>query len=114
MRRLRAWRTCSRDAAHTHTQRCAAASRAGPRALQVLADYIPLLGTILEILAPLALIGLTYLLPVVLWYVVALEGHIGMNTFNASLFFKLTLFMIVQTFFVSAIAGPCNPTNPKL
>jgi len=78
---------------------------AGSCPLMVAAEAFPLLDEVLAVLAPYLLIGLNYTLPVVLWYVCALEGHVGMDTFHASLFSKLTLFMIVQTFFVSAIAG---------
>lgn len=73
--------------------------------LMVAIEKFPLLDNLLAAVAPLALIILTSLLPAILGWFCTLEGHIGQGVLQASLFSKLTLFMIVQTFFISAIAG---------
>eukprot|EP00286_Rhodomonas_abbreviata_P018002 CAMPEP_0181328096 /NCGR_PEP_ID=MMETSP1101-20121128/22498_1 /TAXON_ID=46948 /ORGANISM="Rhodomonas abbreviata, Strain Caron Lab Isolate" /LENGTH=913 /DNA_ID=CAMNT_0023436891 /DNA_START=153 /DNA_END=2894 /DNA_ORIENTATION=+ len=78
---------------------------AGNCPVKVMNDHFALLDEILGVVAPLAILAVNYFLPVILGYYCTLEGHIGQNTFQASLFAKLTLFMIIQTFFVSAIAG---------
>lgn len=60
---------------------------------------------ILAAVAPVALITLNGWLPTILGWFCLLEGHIGDETRQASIFSKLTLFQLVQTFFVSAVAG---------
>mmetsp|Transcript_53547 Transcript_53547/g.62574 ORF Transcript_53547/g.62574 Transcript_53547/m.62574 type:complete len:486 (-) Transcript_53547:214-1671(-) len=59
----------------------------------------------LKQVAPLALIGLVALLPVILIRFARMEGHISETSLQASLFTKLSLFIIIQIFFVSAITG---------
>lgn len=73
--------------------------------LETASDNFPLLDDILALLGPIALIILTNVLPIILRVYCELEGHIGEDTLQASLFSKLTLFMIVQVFFVSAVSG---------
>lgn len=69
------------------------------------ADAWSLFDDLLAAVAPLALIVLNSLLPAILGFYCKLEGHIGTPSLQASLFNKLTLFQLVQTFFVSAISG---------
>ena len=66
---------------------------------------LPFLVPVLEITAPLLLVMVNSLLPVVLEAVTLLEGPISGAVIEASLFIKLAAFMIIQTFFVSAISG---------
>jgi len=73
--------------------------------LRTISDNFSLFNELLALVAPIALIQLTNLLPVILGWFCQLEGHIGENQLQASLFSKLTFFMIVQVFFVSAISG---------
>eukprot|EP00961_Rhodomonas_salina_P155403 2092716-Rhodomonas_salina.1 len=73
--------------------------------LETWSNNFSLLDELLAVVAPLALIQLNNFLPIILGWFCKLEGHIGENTLQASLFSKLTMFMIIQTFFVSAIAG---------
>jgi hypothetical protein len=65
----------------------------------------PWLGQALSILAPLMLIGLNAVLPQILRQFARVEGHIASSVLEASLFVKMSAFMIIQTFFVSAISG---------
>lgn len=68
-------------------------------------EAYPWLEAVLSQLAPLLLIGLNLLLPNILREFAKVEGHIASSTLEASLFEKLSVFMIIQTFFVSAISG---------
>ncbi|CAB9518635.1 CSC1-like protein [Seminavis robusta] len=65
----------------------------------------PWLVPILEVFAPQFLVILNAMLPVILTVFTQLEGPISGAAVEASLFVKLSMFMIIQTFFVSAISG---------
>ncbi|KAF4711105.1 hypothetical protein FOZ62_024843 [Perkinsus olseni] len=65
----------------------------------------PAMDILLQQVSPIALSILNALLPVFLMLFSKWEGHISLATLNASLFGKLALFYIIQTFFVSAIAS---------
>lgn len=65
----------------------------------------PLLDQVLAQVAPIALIVLSTLLPIVLAMFARMEGHVAETSVQASLFTKLTFFKVVQTFFVSAVSG---------
>lgn len=65
----------------------------------------PFLVPVFEITAPLFVVIVNSLLPVILESVTLLEGPISGAVIEASLFVKLSAFMIIQTFFVSAISG---------
>ncbi|KAF4660508.1 hypothetical protein FOL47_007137, partial [Perkinsus chesapeaki] len=60
---------------------------------------------LLQQVSPILLAVLNSLLSVFLKLFSQLEGHISNSTLSASLFAKLAAFYIIQTFFVSAIAG---------
>lgn len=73
-----------------------------------LGDWIekaPWLGNLLATLAPLLLIVVNSLLPTILELFSSLEGPVSGGLLSASTFTKLSAFMIIQTFFVSAISG---------
>eukprot|EP00977_Amphora_coffeiformis_P023446 scaffold13397_cov183-Amphora_coffeaeformis.AAC.5 len=70
-----------------------------------LLDTLPFLIPVLEITAPLFVVIVNSLLPVILETVTLFEGPISGAVVEASLFVKLAAFMIIQTFFVSAISG---------
>jgi hypothetical protein len=82
-------------------------------------ENAPWLEKALGQLAPLMLIILNLLLPVILREFAKLEGHIASSVLEASLFVKLSAFTIIQTFFVSAISGSISAElnnmikNPK-
>ena len=65
----------------------------------------PFLIPVFEIAAPLFVVMVNALLPTILETVTLLEGPISGAVIEASLFVKLAAFMIIQTFFVSAISG---------
>ncbi|KAF4683024.1 hypothetical protein FOZ60_009758 [Perkinsus olseni] len=65
----------------------------------------PGVDVLLQQISPILLAILNSLLVVFLKLFSQLEGHISNSTLNASLFAKLAAFYIIQTFFVSAIAG---------
>lgn len=65
----------------------------------------PWLKEFLAMIAPLLLVILTSLLPAILTVFCKKEGHIGSDSLNASLLYKLALFMIIQIFFVQSISG---------
>lgn len=65
----------------------------------------PFLVPVFEISAPLLVVIVNSLLPIILESVTLLEGPISGVVIEASLFVKLSAFMIIQTFFVSAISG---------
>ncbi|KAF4659700.1 hypothetical protein FOL47_007476 [Perkinsus chesapeaki] len=69
------------------------------------AEAWPPMDILLQQISPIALSILNALLPVFLLIFSKWEGHISLATLNASLFGKLALFYIIQTFFVSAIAS---------
>ena len=65
----------------------------------------PWIGNLLQQAGPIILILLNALLPFILGEFCKLEGPISSSVLGASLFVKLSAFMVIQTFFVSAIAG---------
>ena len=65
----------------------------------------PFLVPVMELLAPQLLVILNALLPIFLEKFAELEGPISGAMVEASLFVKLSAFMIIQTFFVSALSG---------
>jgi hypothetical protein len=78
------------------------------KTLTFLEDWVeawPALEGILAQLAPLILIAIKELLPIILGIFSALEGPVSSSVLEASLFYKLAIFEIIQTFFVSAISG---------
>ena len=68
-------------------------------------DALPFLVPVFEVAAPFLVVAVNSLLPIILEYVTLLEGPISGATTEASLFVKLSAFMIIQTFFVSAVSG---------
>lgn len=68
-------------------------------------DAAPFLEPVLEIVAPLFVVIVNGLLPVILTTFTLFEGPISGAVTEASLFTKLSAFMIIQTFFVSAVSG---------
>ena len=68
-------------------------------------EAFPFIGTLLGVLAPLFVKIVNALLPVILEVFSMLEGPVSSSVVEASLFTKLAAFMIIQTFFVSAISG---------
>ncbi len=70
-----------------------------------LIDAYPLIGKLFEVLAPLLVKVVNGLLPTILEYLTKFEGPVAGSVIVASLFTKLASFMIIQTFFVSAIGG---------
>lgn len=70
-----------------------------------LIDRFPFLGRFLGVLAPLLVKFINGLLPTILTYLTLLEGPVSSSVVVASLFSKLATFMIVQTFFVSAVGS---------
>lgn len=73
--------------------------------LEKMVEKNPWMEQLLAQIAPLLLIGLNLLLPLILREFAKVEGHIASSALEASLFVKLSAFMIIQTFFVSAISG---------
>ncbi|CAB9519234.1 CSC1-like protein ERD4 [Seminavis robusta] len=74
-------------------------------AVDNLLNAVPALEPLFELLAPQLLVALNSLLPMLLTSVTNFEGNISGSVNQASLFVKLAAFMIIQTFFVSAISG---------
>lgn len=83
-------------------------------------EKYPALGAILSQAAPLLVTMVNALLPAILRVISTMECHISHDMVQLSLFTKLAVFMIIQTFFVSAISGSIfaqlsamieNPTN---
>jgi calcium permeable stress-gated cation channel len=70
-----------------------------------LLNAAPALVPIFELLAPLLVVVLNSLLPAILTFITLFEGPVSRAVVEASLFSKLAAFMIIQTFFVSAISG---------
>lgn len=69
-------------------------------------DKYPWFEEVLFQLAPMLLLFLNeVLLPEILKIFATWEGHISSVVLEASLFIKLSAFMIIQTFFVSALSG---------
>jgi Calcium-dependent channel, 7TM region, putative phosphate/Cytosolic domain of 10TM putative phosphate transporter/Late exocytosis, associated with Golgi transport len=74
-------------------------------ALGKLINAFPFIGKLFEVLAPLLVKVVNGLLPTILEYLTKFEGPVSGSIIVASLFTKLAAFMIIQTFFVSAIGG---------
>jgi hypothetical protein len=68
-------------------------------------DAFPFLIPVFEIAAPLFVVVANSLLPIILETITLFEGPISGAVVEASLFSKLAAFMIIQTFFVSAVSG---------
>ncbi|CAB9513971.1 CSC1-like protein ERD4 [Seminavis robusta] len=68
-------------------------------------EKYPALRAILAQLAPFLVVIVNALLPVILKALSVKECHISNGAVQASLFTKLSYFMVIQTFFVSALAG---------
>jgi hypothetical protein len=73
--------------------------------LDDLIDRFPFLSRFFEIVAPLLVKVVNGLLPTILTHLTLLEGPVSSSIVVASLFTKLATFMIVQTFFVSAVGS---------
>jgi len=83
----------------------AAAVREDIEFLDDLFDKYPGLIPLLEQLAPFLVVIFNALLPMILETFCMFEGPFSNGAVEASLFVKLSAFMIIQTFFVSAISG---------
>jgi hypothetical protein len=70
-----------------------------------LIDAFPFLEPVFKQLAPLIIVVVNILLTVFLRLFSSFEGPISGSTIDASLFTKLAWFMIIQNFFVVALAG---------
>ncbi|TDH68696.1 hypothetical protein CCR75_005172 [Bremia lactucae] len=68
-------------------------------------DNYPMLQEIFEQIAPLALVLLSALAPIVFNFLSGREGHPSKTEVRASLFTKLAYFQLVQIFFVTVIVG---------
>jgi hypothetical protein len=68
-------------------------------------EVAPWLEPIFAQLAPLLIIVANEVLKIILEYMSMFEGPISGAVVQASLFGKLAVFMIIQTFFVTAISG---------
>lgn len=77
-------------------------------------DAFPPLEPILQQVAPLFVIIFNALLPIILEALSMLEGPVSAAVVQASTFTKLAAFMIIQTFFVSAIAGSLLTTIKEI
>ena len=73
--------------------------------LQSASEAYPILDQVLAQVAPVALVVLIIVLPIILSVFARMEGHVAETAVRASLFSKLTLFKVVQIFFVSAVSG---------
>lgn len=74
-------------------------------ALGDLIEKYPFIGKLCEVLAPLLVKVVNGLLPTILEYLTKFEGPVSGSIIVASLFTKLAAFMIIQTFFVSALGS---------
>ena len=68
-------------------------------------EVFPPLKPILQQLAPFLVVAFNALLPLILQTLSKLEGPVSGSIVEASTFSKIAFFMIVQTFFVSALSG---------
>ncbi|RLN62222.1 hypothetical protein BBJ29_005806 [Phytophthora kernoviae] len=68
-------------------------------------DEYPLLEAVFKQIAPLALVGLSALAPIVFRFLSNREGHPSNTEARAALFTKLAYFQLVQTFFVTVVVG---------
>jgi Calcium-dependent channel, 7TM region, putative phosphate len=71
--------------------------------IQDIIEAIPFIGVLLGVLAPLFVKIANAVLPMILTVFSQLEGPVSGSVVEASLFVKLAAFMIIQTFFVSAV-----------
>uniref|UniRef100_A0AAV1T2P4 Uncharacterized protein n=1 Tax=Peronospora matthiolae TaxID=2874970 RepID=A0AAV1T2P4_9STRA len=78
--------------------------RALPFLNQAFDDY-PILQDIFQQIAPLALVALSALAPIVFNFLSGREGHPSKTEVRAALFSKLAYFQLVQIFFVTVIVG---------
>jgi Calcium-dependent channel, 7TM region, putative phosphate/Late exocytosis, associated with Golgi transport/Cytosolic domain of 10TM putative phosphate transporter len=74
-------------------------------ALGRLIEESPFIGKLFEVLAPLLVKVVNGLLPTILEFLTKFEGPVAGSVIVASLFTKLAAFMIIQTFFVSAVGS---------
>lgn len=77
-------------------------------------DQFPSLVPLTEQLAPFLVIIFNSLLPAILEAISKLEGPISSGVVQALTFAKLATFMIIQTFFVSAISGAIMPALSEI
>ncbi|KAL4155956.1 hypothetical protein PRNP1_008055 [Phytophthora ramorum] len=68
-------------------------------------DEYPILQDIFKQIAPLALVALSALAPIVFNFLSGREGHPSKTEVRAALFTKLAYFQLVQIFFVTVIVG---------
>lgn len=68
-------------------------------------EKYPILGDLLKQLAPLALVLLSALAPIIFRFLSSREGHTSTTEVRASLFTKLAYFQLIQIFFVTVIVG---------
>lgn len=68
-------------------------------------DDHPWIGGLLEQLAPLALVVMAALAPIIFRILSQKEGHSAVSNVEASLFTKLVYFQIIQTFLVAGVSG---------
>jgi calcium permeable stress-gated cation channel len=73
--------------------------------IQSLAEDYTLIDEALAQVAPMALLLLIVILPMVLTVFARMEGHVAETAVRASLFAKLAFFKVVQIFLVSAVSG---------
>uniref|UniRef100_A0A7S2Y2R3 CSC1/OSCA1-like 7TM region domain-containing protein n=2 Tax=Entomoneis paludosa TaxID=265537 RepID=A0A7S2Y2R3_9STRA len=83
----------------------AGAAREDVEFLDDLFDKYPGLIPVLEQLAPFLVVIFNALLPIILEQFTLFEGPVSSGVVASSKFIKLAAFMIIQTFFVSAISG---------
>lgn len=68
-------------------------------------DKYPTLVVLIQQLAPLLLVLLNSLLPVIFERVALIEGHISSGMVAESVYQKTAFFVVIQTFFISALSG---------
>lgn len=73
--------------------------------IEKMIEAVPFIGVLLGVLAPLFVKIANALLPSILEFFSMLEGPVSSSVVSASLFVKLAAFMIIQTFFVSAVTS---------
>ena len=79
--------------------------------LEDLNNNLPMLQGILAQLSPLILVAMNvWILPEMFFHICKKEGHISQSSLEASVFFKVSIFTIVQTFFVTTISGSITST----
>ena len=74
----------------------------------------PPLDLVLAQVAPLILILVKMLLPFLLGVFSKMEGPVSASVLEASLFYKLAMFAIIQTFFVSTVSGSLSSITSEL